>query len=79
MEILRSGILEAAETGKIRPEVREALPVSENDSIAAAQVRIWAENRRLKRRSVWNRTLERSHRRSRRCAGRCRRRWKAAG
>ena len=44
---MRSGIQEAVETGKIRPEVREALPVSENDSIAAAQVRIWAENGRL--------------------------------
>ena len=44
---MRSGLLEAVETGKIRPEVREALPVSENDRIAAAQVRIWAENGRL--------------------------------
>ena len=44
---LCSGLLEAVETGKIRPEVREALPVSENDRIAAAQVRIWAENGRL--------------------------------
>ena len=34
---MRSGPLEAVETGKIRPEVREALPVSENDNIAAAQ------------------------------------------
>ena len=36
-----------AEEQALCREVREALPVSENDSIAAAQVRIWAENGRL--------------------------------
>ena len=44
---LQSGLLEAVETGRIGPEVREALPLSANERIAAAQVRIWAENGRL--------------------------------